>query len=91
LGFGFFSGSAGGTADQLTGGAWRLGLRGGLPRRDGRDATREPLVGTLVVVDVVEGVDLGLQLGQSGGERLLVEVAEQVLVEASFLPWVVGL
>lgn len=43
------------------------------------------MVGTLGVVDVVEGVDLGLELGQCGGEWLLVEVAEQGLVEAFVL------
>ena len=35
----------------------------------------------LGVVEVVERVDLGLELGQGLGERLLVEVAEQGLVE----------
>jgi hypothetical protein len=43
------------------------------------------LVGALGVVDVVEGVDLGLELGVCVGERLLVEVAEQGLVEAFVL------
>jgi hypothetical protein len=42
-------------------------------------------VGTLGVVDVVERVDLGLQLRERVGERLLVEVAEQGLVEAFVL------
>jgi hypothetical protein len=43
------------------------------------------LVGALGVVDGVERVDLGLQLGQGVGERLLVQVAEQGLVEAFVL------
>lgn len=38
-------------------------------------------MGALGVVDGVEGVDLGLQLGQRVREWLLVEVAEQGLVE----------
>ena len=42
-------------------------------------------MGTLGVVDVVERVDLGLQLRERVGERLLVEVAEQGLVEAFVL------
>jgi hypothetical protein len=33
------------------------------------------------VVDLIEGVDLGLQLGEGLGERLLVQKAEQGLVE----------
>jgi hypothetical protein len=43
------------------------------------------LVGTLGVVDVVERVDLGLELHERVGERLLVEVAEQGLMEAFVL------
>ena len=66
-------------------GARRVGLRGGLPCRLGCDASGQPLVGALGVVDVVERVDLGLQLGQRVGEWLLVEVAEQGLVEAFVL------
>jgi hypothetical protein len=42
-------------------------------------------VGPLGVADAVERVDLGLQVGQAGGEGLLVEVAEQGLVEALVL------
>jgi len=48
-------------------------------------------VRALSVVDDIEGVDLGLQLGQRGGEWLFVEVAEQGLVEAFVLARVVGL
>jgi hypothetical protein len=48
------------------------------------------LVGALGVVDVVERVELGLQLGQVGGEWLFVEVAEQRLVEAFVLALGVG-
>jgi hypothetical protein len=43
-------------------------------------------VGTLGVVDVVERVDLGVELRERVGERLLVEVAEQVWWKRSFLP-----
>lgn len=60
----------------------RLGLGGGVPRGLGCDASGESLVGPFSVVDVVERVDLGLQLAQPVGEWLLVEVAEQRLVEA---------
>jgi hypothetical protein len=42
-------------------------------------------MGTVGVVDVVERVDLGLQVGQAGGKRLLVEVTEQGLVKAFVL------
>ena len=48
----------------------------GFPRRQRRDAPGQPLVGALGVVNVVERVDLGLQLGQRGCQRLFVEVAE---------------
>jgi hypothetical protein len=43
-------------------------------------------VGALGVVDAVERVDLVLQLAQGVGERLLVEIAEQGLVEPFVLP-----
>ena len=43
------------------------------------------MVGSLGVIDVVERVDLGLQLGERVGEWLLVQVAEQGLVEAFVL------
>ena len=42
-------------------------------------------MGAFGVVEVVEGVDLSLELGQGVGQRLLVEVAEQGLVEAFVL------
>ena len=45
-------------------GAGRVGFRGGFPCRAGCDAAGQALVGAFGVVDVVEGVDLGLQLGQ---------------------------
>ena len=51
----------------------------------GCDPSGQSLVGALGVVDVVEGVDLGLQLGQGVGQWLLVEVAEQGLMEAFVL------
>ena len=35
------------------------------------------MVGALGVVDVVERIDLGLELGQCFGQWLLVEIAEQ--------------
>ena len=43
------------------------------------------MVGPFGVVDEVERVDLGLQFLERLGERLLVEVAEQGLVEAFVL------
>lgn len=67
-------------------GSWRLGLLGGLPRCQGCDPAGESLVGAFGVVDVVEGVDLGLELGQGVGQGLLVEVAEQGLWKRSFWP-----
>ncbi|GAA1596430.1 hypothetical protein GCM10009804_61170 [Kribbella hippodromi] len=54
-------------------------------RGQGCDASGQPLVGSLGVVDVVEQVDLGLQLGERFSEWLFVEVAEQGLVEAFVL------
>ena len=42
-------------------------------------------MGSFGVVEVVERVDVGLELGQGLGEWLLVEVAEQGLVEAFVL------
>jgi hypothetical protein len=48
-------------------------------------------VGAFDVVDVVEGIDLGLQLLKGFRQRLFVEVAEQGLVEAFVLALVVGL
>ena len=42
-------------------------------------------MGAFGVLDVVERVDLGLQVGQCVGEWLFVEVAEQGLVEAFVL------
>ena len=63
----------------------RIGLGGHLPGGQWRDAPRRSLVGSLGVVEVVERVDLGLELGRCVGQRLLVEVAEQGLVEAFVL------
>jgi hypothetical protein len=74
-----------GSEEQLTAGARSLDHRGGLPRREWCDPARKSLVGAFGVVDVVERIDLGLQLGQGVGERLLVEVAEECLVEAFVL------
>ncbi len=51
-------------------------------------------MGALGVVDVVERIDLGLELGQCFGQWLLVEIAEQGLVEAfvfALRGWLVGL
>lgn len=48
-------------------GARRVNLGDCLPRRARCDTSGQPLVGTFVVVDVVEHVDLGLQLDQRAG------------------------
>lgn len=56
----------------------RVGLRSCLPCSQRGDASWESSMRSFGVVDLVEGVDLSLQLGQACGERLLVEVAEQV-------------
>ncbi len=42
-------------------------------------------MGSFGLVDAVELIDLGLHLSQRAGHRLLVEVAEQGLVEAFVL------
>lgn len=67
---------------QLWLGARGLDLRRGLPRRVRCDASGQSLVRSLGVIDTVERVDLGLQSGQRIGQWLLVQVAEQGLVEA---------
>jgi hypothetical protein len=63
----------------------RIGLRGRFRRGKRRDAPGQPWVGTLGVVDVVERIDPGLELRERVGQRLLVEVAEQGLMEAFVL------
>ena len=55
---------------------------GGVPGLLRGDAPGQALVGALGVVDVVEAVDLLLELGDGVGQGLLVQVAEQGLVEA---------
>lgn len=42
-------------------------------------------MGALGVVDVVEHIDLGLKLGRRVGQRLLVQISEQRLVETFVL------
>ena len=63
----------------------RLGDLGGVPGLLPGDAPGQALVGALGVVDVVEAVDLLLELGDGVGQGLLVQVAEQGLVEALVL------
>ena len=63
----------------------RLGDLGGVPGLLRGDAPGQALVGALGVVDVVEAVDLLLKIGDGGGQGLLVQVAEQGLVEALVL------
>lgn len=65
--------------------AGRLGNRGGIPRLLRGDPAGKSLMGPLGVVDELEGVDLFLELGDRRGQRLLVEPAEQGLVEAFVL------
>ncbi|KQW96047.1 hypothetical protein ASC84_22030 [Acinetobacter sp. Root1280] len=76
----------GGAGGRLLG-SWAggFGLVCGIPGDLRCGASGESLVGALGVVDVVERVDLGLQGGQCVGQWLLVEVAEQGLVEAFVL------
>lgn len=66
-------------------GTWRVGFRRCVPRGLGCDSPRESLVGSFGVVDVIERVDLGLELSQGVGQWLLVQVAEQRLVETFIL------
>ena len=63
-------------------GSGRVGDGGGVPRLLWGDAPGQALVGAPGVVDVVEGVDPGLEVGDGLGRGLLVEVAEQSLAEA---------
>jgi hypothetical protein len=65
----------------LRDGAWRFDFRGRLPCLLRGDPPRQPLVRALRVVDHIERVDLFLQLLESLREGLLVEPAEQGLVE----------
>lgn len=60
----------------------RVGFRGRLPSPKRGDPAGQSLMGSLGVVGLIEVVDLLLQLLERAGERLLVEEAEQGLVEA---------
>ena len=62
-----------------------LGHFGGVPGLLRGDAPGQALVGALGVVDEVETVYLLLKLGDGGGQGLLVQVAEQGLVETLVL------
>jgi hypothetical protein len=62
-----------------------VSLRSRLPRLQRCDPARQPLVRTLVVIDLVEPVNLFLQLLEGLGEGLLVEPMEQRLVETFIL------
>ena len=67
-----------------------LGHLGGVPGLLRGDAPGQALVGALGVVDEVEAVYLLLKLGDGGGQGLLVQVAEQGLVETLVLALGVG-
>ena len=67
-----------------------LGHLGGVPCLLRGDAPGQALVGALGVVDEVEAVYLLLKLGDGGGQGLLVQVAEQGLVETLVLALGVG-
>lgn len=56
------------------------GVGGGVPCRAGGDAAGGPLVGSVVVVGLVEGIDVDLEFGQCAGQWSFVEVAEQGLI-----------
>ena len=74
-------------------GSGRVGDGGGVPRLLRGDAPGRALVGAPGVVEAVEGVDLGLEVGDGLGRGLLVEVAEQSLAEALVVArgwWVCG-
>jgi hypothetical protein len=64
---------------------WRVGFRGRFPCLLGCDSAGKGLVGALGVVDHVELVDLLLQFLDRVGEWLLVEPAEQSLMESFVL------
>jgi hypothetical protein len=76
------SGRVDGVVQRL--GGW-LGGDSGLPAGDGRDSP-DALVGPLVVVELREVVELGLELGQVGGEGLAAQPAFEGLVEAFDAP-----
>ena len=86
---------------RLSGGRWssggvilgRGGSAFGVASHAVSGVTRpgRPWWGRWVLLDVVEGVDLGLELVEAGGQWLGVEPAEQGWWKRSFLPWVVGL
>lgn len=62
-----------------------LGNLGGVPGLLRSDPAGQTLMWALGVVDGVEGVDLGLEFGDRRGRGLLVEPAEQGLVETFVL------
>ena len=74
-----------GSAGRRRLGAWRLGYRGDVVGGLRGDPSGECLVGPLGVVDAVELIDLGLEFVEGGGERLLVQPAEQGAVKAFVL------
>ena len=77
--------AAGGDGVGVVARSGRPGDLGGVPGLLWGDAPGQALVGALGVVDVVEAVDLLLELGDGVGQGLLVQVAEQGLVEALVL------
>ena len=76
-----FAGREGGLVVHSVG-SGRVGDGGGVPRLLRGGAPGRALVGAPGVVEAVEGVDPGLEVGDGLGRGLLVEVAEQSLVEA---------
>ena len=77
--------AAGGDGVGAVARSGRPGHLGGVPGLLRGDTPGQALVGTLGVVDEVEAVYLLLKLGDGGGQGLLVQVAEQGLVEALVL------
>ena len=91
VGLGLFWGVVGRVGERGRGtggrrpGPERVGFGGGVPGLLRGHPPREALVGALGVVDLVEDVHLGLQLGEGAGQGLGMRVAHQGLAEALVL------
>ncbi|MDR3107712.1 MAG: hypothetical protein LBU05_05895 [Bifidobacteriaceae bacterium] len=72
-------------------GPGRVGGRGRVPCLAGRDALWQGLVGALGVLDVVEGVHLGLEFAREEAKGCLSNQRNRVWWKRSFLSWMVGL
>ena len=72
-------------------GARYFGFRGGFPRRLGRDATGQPLVRALGVVDDVERATWACTSARVSASGCLSRYRKGVRWKRSFLPWLVGM